>query len=97
MLPLVKTIKFFKEFVVEQDNATCNGNTEQDKNLKEIVSCLTYEFVPKDCNVFEYGKLRRVSFLSLGSQGDKFYILLEGEVGVLIPKSNDYNYSEVRK
>jgi len=37
------------------------------------------------------------NFLFAGSQGDKFYILLQGEVGVLIPKSNDYNYREVRE
>ncbi|TNV87944.1 hypothetical protein FGO68_gene15687 [Halteria grandinella] len=86
LLPLVKTIKFFKEFVVEQSQGPQQSNTESDKNLKEIVSCLTYEFVPKGCNVFEYG-----------SQGDKFYILLQGEVGVLIPNSNDYNYREVRE
>lgn len=28
----------------------------------------------------------------IGSQGDKFYIILEGEVGVLIPRNTDADF-----
>lgn len=57
LIPLVKKIKFFREFIVEKDNGgSKTTNTETEKNLREIVSCLTYEFLPNGCNVFEYGK-----------------------------------------
>jgi CRP-like cAMP-binding protein len=42
------------------------------------VQALTHESFFKGENVFE-----------LGSQGDKFYIILEGEVGVMIPRTSN--------
>lgn len=40
----------------------------------QIAQCLTYESVAKGRDVFEYG-----------SVGEKFFIIIEGEVSVIIP------------
>ena len=40
----------------------------------QIAQCLTYESVTKGKDVFEYG-----------SVGEKFFIIIEGEVSVVIP------------
>eukprot|EP00347_Sterkiella_histriomuscorum_P024025 403332565 len=53
----------------------------KDQDYLEIVSCLTYEHFQKDETVFEYGH-----------SGEKFYIILQGCVRVLIP---DYANKEV--
>lgn len=85
LLPLVKTIKFFRDFL-SMETVAANDQAESDRNLREIVSCLTYEFLPKECNVFEYGKRSTFTHSILESRGDKFYILLDGEVRVLVPR-----------
>jgi hypothetical protein len=49
------------------------------------VSCLTYEYFKSGDILFEYGKYSDYYLYSLGSYGDKFYIILAGSVKVLIP------------
>jgi hypothetical protein len=42
--------------------------------------------------VFEYGKLQHTSCslnITLGSHGEKFYIILDGQVSVLVPQNKD--------
>jgi len=41
----------------------------------------------KGDNVFELGNKTSDNKFFLGSQGDKFYIILEGEVGVMVPRT----------
>jgi hypothetical protein len=53
------------------------------------VQALTHESFFKGENVFELGKKLPHLINSLGSQGDKFYIILEGEVGVMIPRTSN--------
>ncbi len=54
----------------------------QDSELPEIVQCLTYQTFKPGENVFEYG-----------NQGDKFYMILSGEVSVLIPNPECRNFA----
>ena len=42
--------------------------------MNEIASCMTYEFKPANHTIFDFGSI-----------GDKFYIILEGMVSVLLP------------
>lgn len=44
--------------------------------LTEISQCLTYEPMQRGKEVFEYGSI-----------GEKFYMMIEGEVSVLIPNA----------
>ena len=57
--------------------------------MREIVQGLTHESFFKGENVFELGKNKPRLINSLGSQGDKFYIILEGEVGVMVPRTSN--------
>jgi len=62
LVPLIKTITFFKEREI------------QDQDFTDLATCLNYECYKAGENVFEFG-----------SYGDKFYIILQGTVGVYIP------------
>ena len=43
-------------------------------DLTDVVQGLTYDFFPRGKEVFEYGSI-----------GEKFYMILEGEVSVMVP------------
>ncbi|CDW81071.1 UNKNOWN [Stylonychia lemnae] len=74
LVPLIKQIEFF----IERD--------VKDSDFTDIVSCLTYEFKPSGKDVFEYGIIIfRLLSTALGSIGEKFYIILQGTVSVMIP------------
>jgi len=75
--------------------------------MPEIVSCLSYEVVSPPDNVFEFGKMRvnscSINFILLlninlsniiGNLGEKFYMILDGEVSVLIPNTENRNFSQ---
>eukprot|EP00347_Sterkiella_histriomuscorum_P019194 403342576 len=62
LVPYIKQIEFFSERDVK------------DQDFPDIVSCLTYEYLPAGKDVFEYGSI-----------GEKFYIIIQGTVGVMIP------------
>ena len=55
----------------------------KDSQLMEIIKALRIERFKKDDLVFEYGDL-----------GDKFYIILEGSVSVLVPFQVDVKPEE---
>jgi hypothetical protein len=63
LLPMVRSIKFFKEQSITDIS-----------EMLDIANSLTYEFIPKGKEVFEYGSI-----------GEKFFIIIEGEVSVIIP------------
>jgi CRP-like cAMP-binding protein len=46
-------------------------------NYSDIAQCLTYLELPAQAIVFEYGSI-----------GDLFYIILRGDVKVLVPNQN---------
>lgn len=56
----------------------------------DILNSLKYEFQPKQRDIFEFG-----------DQGEKFYMILEGEVSVVIPnpecKDFQHRYEELQK
>lgn len=64
----------------------------KESDFAEIGQCLTYEYFKKGSAVFEWG-----------SVGDKFYIILQGIVGVQVPNEgfkktiNDMMKEEVLK
>eukprot|EP00347_Sterkiella_histriomuscorum_P021256 403334649 len=62
----------------------------KDQDFVDIVSCLTYESCQAQDNVFEWD-----------TNGDKFYIILEGVVSVMIPhpdkKDSDIEITKIRK
>ena len=63
------------------------ASSEADNNLlKDIVSCLTYEYCEAGKRVFDYGKIYCL-LTQLGSHGDKFYIILDGQVSVQVPQT----------
>lgn len=47
---------------------------EGDDMMPEIVQRLTYEYFPRGKEVFEYGSI-----------GEKFYIIIDGEVSIMVP------------
>lgn len=62
LVPLIKSIQFFRERDIQEADFT------------EIVHSLHYEYLPPDSYVFDFG-----------SMGDKFYIILQGLVRVMVP------------
>ncbi len=65
LVPLIKSIQFFKERDIHE------------ADFIEIVNSLHYEYMAPGSTVFDFG-----------SSGDKFYIILQGLVQVLIPIAN---------
>ena len=55
----------------------------KDTDYPEIISSMNYEFCKAGSEVFEYG-----------SYGDKFYIILQGEVKVIIPNPEIWDFKE---
>lgn len=55
----------------------------KDADYPEIISSMNYEFCPAGHDVFEYG-----------SYGEKFYIILQGEVKVIIPNPEIWDFKE---
>ncbi len=49
----------------------------KDQDFIDIVSCLTYEYFSPGDFVFHFN-----------TQGEKFYIILEGSVGVFVPNAD---------
>lgn len=56
------------------------GETEQ----LEITKALHFEYIPKDEVVFEYG-----------TQGDKYYLVIRGELTVMLPAKKQAEISNV--
>ena len=79
-MPLIKTVSFFTERDIK------------DSDYTDIVACLQYEFLKEGSTVFEYGECS-VILNDVDSLGDKFYIILNGMVSVLVPnkKVKDFN------
>lgn len=68
-IPLIRSIKFFKD-QEDSDEFTVNP----DVYYLDIIKRLKYEFVPKHEIVFNMGEI-----------GDRFYIILTGLVGIMVP------------
>ena len=82
-MPLIKDIQFFKERDIKESD------------LNDIVQCLTYEYKNSMQKVFDYGT--SLSLIPIGSFGDKFYVILQGEVSVLVPNKRVFaNTIELR-
>jgi hypothetical protein len=71
LIPIIREIQFFKERDIKAED------------LVEIAYRLKHDFIPANQNVFSYGKQKLLRVL--GTLGDKFYVVLKGEVEVLIP------------
>ena len=59
------------------------GKYTLEEKLKQILINLKYEYYPKNTVMFKYG-----------DKGDKFYIILKGKIGFLIPKKIKCNLNE---
>ena len=59
------------------------GKDTLEEKLKQILINLKYEYYPKNTVMFKYG-----------DKGDKFYIILKGKIGFLIPKKIKCNLNE---
>ncbi|CDW71386.1 UNKNOWN [Stylonychia lemnae] len=75
IMPLIKKIAFFQE----------HDNIKQE-DLNEILVRLKYEFYKAGDIIFSFGILF-LNNMCKGDYGDKFYIIFQGSVGVLIPNS----------
>ncbi len=77
MIQLIKQIDFFRDRDIK------------DHDLNEISNCLKYEYHRKNNIVFDYGKTPALLVFtvcfSIGTTGEKFYIILSGQVSVQIP------------
>ena len=75
LLPYVKQIKYFADKPEIKEN-----------DYIFICEHARYEMVPQNKNVINVGKQGFAFLYCKGEYGDKFYVILEGQVSVLVPQ-----------